>query len=150
MARKFKVSIDESKCKGCLICVHVCEDRGGKVLKGSDKKTALGGTKPSIEGDCIGCRWCERYCPDFAINVKEAKDAGTHGKNTVLCISAQEIAVELGNPIVANVVMLGALAKQSDFVNLELLKEAVESNMRPSIKEIKLDALQMGYAYLEK
>ena len=82
--------------------------------------------------------------------MKEAKDAGTHGKNTLLCISAQEIVVELGNPIVANVVMLGALAKQSDLVNLELLKEAVESNMRPSIKEIKLDALQMGYAYLEK
>ena len=112
MARKFKVSIDESKCKGCLICVHVCEDRGGKVLKGSDKKTVLGGTKPSVEGDCIGCRWYERYCPDFAINVEEAKDAGTHGKNTVLCISAQEIVVELGNPIVANVVMLGALAKK--------------------------------------
>ena len=77
-------------------------------------------------------------------------DEGTQGKNTVLCIPAQEIAVELGNPIVANMVMLGALAKQSDLVNLELLKEAVESNMRPSMKEINLDALQMGYAYLEK
>ncbi len=73
--RKFKVTIDEDQCKGCLICVHICESRGGKILKESDKKTALGGTLPVVDGDCIGCRWCERYCPDFALNVEEAQDA---------------------------------------------------------------------------
>jgi 2-oxoglutarate ferredoxin oxidoreductase subunit delta len=75
VARKFKVTIDDSKCKGCLLCVYACTERGAKVLKESDKKTALGGTKPTVEGNCIGCRWCERYCPDFAINVEEVKDA---------------------------------------------------------------------------
>ena len=74
-AKNFKVTVDEEHCKGCLLCVHVCNTRGGKVLHASDKKTALGGTKPIVEGDCIGCRWCERYCPDFAINVEEIKDA---------------------------------------------------------------------------
>jgi NAD-dependent dihydropyrimidine dehydrogenase PreA subunit len=44
-------------------------------LKESENKTALGGTKPMVEGTCIGCRWCERYCPDFAINVEELADA---------------------------------------------------------------------------
>jgi len=73
--KKFKVTIDTEHCKGCLLCVHVCNTRGGKVLKESEKKTALGGTQPVVEGDCIGCRWCERYCPDFAINVEEITDA---------------------------------------------------------------------------
>lgn len=44
-------------------------------MKESTKKTALGGTKPEVDGNCIGCRWCERYCPDFAINVEEIQDA---------------------------------------------------------------------------
>ena len=70
-ARKFVVTIDEDQCKGCLLCVNMCNSRGGKVLNESSKKTALGGTKPVIEGNCIGCRWCERYCPDFALNVEE-------------------------------------------------------------------------------
>ena len=74
-AKKFKVVIDEDKCKGCLICVHMCSTRGGKILKESEKKTALGGTKPVAEGECIGCRWCERFCPDFAVNVEEAGNA---------------------------------------------------------------------------
>lgn len=75
MAKKFEVTIDEDQCKGCLICVHVCDKRGSKVLKESDKKTALGGVKPKVVGECIGCRWCERYCPDFALNVEEIIDA---------------------------------------------------------------------------
>ncbi len=74
-AKKFKVTIDEDKCKGCLICVHVCEQRGGGILKPSDRKTALGGVKPVPMGECIGCRWCERYCPDFAVYVEEIQDA---------------------------------------------------------------------------
>jgi 2-oxoglutarate ferredoxin oxidoreductase subunit delta len=73
--KKFRVTIDEEQCKGCLLCVHVCNTRGGRVLKESENKTALGGTKPEVDGECIGCRWCERYCPDFAINVEEIEDA---------------------------------------------------------------------------
>lgn len=54
MAKKFEVTIDEDQCKGCLICVHVCDKRGSKVLKESDKKTALGGVKPKVVGECTG------------------------------------------------------------------------------------------------
>ena len=72
---KFNVSIDDEACKGCLICVHMCETRGGKILKKSKYKTSLGGILPNVEGNCLGCRWCERYCPDFAINVEESSDA---------------------------------------------------------------------------
>jgi 2-oxoglutarate ferredoxin oxidoreductase subunit gamma len=67
----------------------------------------------------------------------------------IIIVPAQETAIKLGNPIVANMVMLGALSKKSDLVNLELMKEAVVSSMRPSMRDINLKALQIGYDYLE-
>ncbi|MCW3991247.1 MAG: ferredoxin [Candidatus Bathyarchaeota archaeon] len=70
----YSVGIDKALCKGCLICVYVCNKRGSTVLKESGEMTALGGSLPAVEGDCIGCRWCERLCPDFAINVEEGAE----------------------------------------------------------------------------
>ena len=67
----YSVKVDEDLCKGCLICVYICNKLGGKVLKESGEKTTLGGALPTVEGECIGCRWCERFCPDFAITVEE-------------------------------------------------------------------------------
>jgi 2-oxoglutarate ferredoxin oxidoreductase subunit delta len=69
--RKFKPEILDEACKGCLICVYTCEKRGAGILKESGKRTPIGGVHPEIAGDCIGCRWCERTCPDFAISVEE-------------------------------------------------------------------------------
>jgi len=66
----YRVRISPEYCKGCLICVYICNKLGGKVLKESGEKTALGGALPVVEGECIGCRWCERFCPDFAITVE--------------------------------------------------------------------------------
>jgi len=63
----------------------------------------------------------------------------------IIQVSARDIAVGLGNQIVANMVMLGALAKHSEMVNLDLLKDAVNTNMRESMREINLKALQKGY-----
>jgi len=64
----------------------------------------------------------------------------------IIRVPSREISLRLGNPIVANMVLLGALAKRSEMVNLELLKEAVLANMRLSMQEINLKALDMGYA----
>jgi 2-oxoglutarate ferredoxin oxidoreductase subunit gamma len=64
----------------------------------------------------------------------------------IVQVPAREISLKLGNPIVANMVLLGALAKRSEIVSLELLKEAVRANMRPSMQDINLRALDMGYA----
>jgi 2-oxoglutarate ferredoxin oxidoreductase subunit gamma len=60
-------------------------------------------------------------------------------------VPARDVAVRLGNQIVANMVMLGALSKRSDMVSLDLLKEAMEQNMRPNMRDINLRALQEGH-----
>ncbi|MCJ7731319.1 2-oxoacid:acceptor oxidoreductase family protein, partial [Candidatus Bathyarchaeota archaeon] len=63
----------------------------------------------------------------------------------IIKVPARDIAQSLGNPIVANMVILGALAKRSEMVRLDLLKDAVNANMRESMRDINLKAIQMGY-----
>ena len=54
-------------CKSCGICSAFCpknvigvNDMGAPVIERPD--------------DCIGCRFCELHCPDFAITIKERKE----------------------------------------------------------------------------
>jgi len=64
----------------------------------------------------------------------------------IVHLPAREIAVGLGNQIVANMVMLGQLAKHSETVSLDLLKEAVNTRMRESMREINIKALEEGHS----
>ncbi|UCH57770.1 MAG: 4Fe-4S binding protein [Candidatus Bathyarchaeota archaeon] len=70
---RFEPVISADACKGCLICVNVCGKKGCGVLEESDERTPMGGVLPTVDGECIGCRWCERVCPDFAISIEEAE-----------------------------------------------------------------------------
>jgi len=64
MNRKFEVSVNEKLCKKCGICVALCP-KG--VFSLSDKL--------SVEAEkCNGCRRCEVYCPDFAIEVNAREE----------------------------------------------------------------------------
>ena len=67
---RFNVVVDRDLCKGCLLCIYICHKRGGGILAESEERTLLGGSLPKVVGECIGCRWCERICPDFAISVE--------------------------------------------------------------------------------
>lgn len=51
-------------CKACGICIAFCPKTVFK--RGKDGKPEI--TRPD---DCIGCRFCELHCPDFAISIKE-------------------------------------------------------------------------------
>ncbi|MBS7637792.1 2-oxoacid:acceptor oxidoreductase family protein [Candidatus Bathyarchaeota archaeon] len=63
----------------------------------------------------------------------------------LVSIPANKKASILGNPIVANMVMLGALSKRTKLITLEGLKEAVNTLMRPHLREINIKALELGY-----
>lgn len=62
--RSYTPVIIPAWCKSCGICSAFCPK---KVIGLNDMGT------PVIErpDECIGCRFCELHCPDFAITVKE-------------------------------------------------------------------------------
>ncbi len=61
-------------------------------------------------------------------------------------VKARETAIGLGNPIVANMVLLGALARHSDILSLEDMQGVVREMMRVSMQEININALESGYS----
>ncbi|MGD2201393.1 MAG: 2-oxoacid:acceptor oxidoreductase family protein [Candidatus Bathyarchaeota archaeon] len=62
-------------------------------------------------------------------------------------VSATEIAIQLGNAIVANMVLLGALSgKMPHLISLDQLKEAIKEGMRPSMQEINFKAIESGHS----
>jgi 2-oxoglutarate ferredoxin oxidoreductase subunit delta len=71
--KKFTQGIFRDWCKSCGICSAFCP----KKVIGRDENGA-----PVVEhpDDCIGCRFCELHCPDFAITIKQRDaGAGRHG-----------------------------------------------------------------------
>jgi 2-oxoglutarate ferredoxin oxidoreductase subunit gamma len=63
----------------------------------------------------------------------------------LISIPATKLAVILGNRIVANMVLLGALAKKLDIVSLNSLRQIISDLLRPSMHEINFNALKEGY-----
>jgi 2-oxoglutarate ferredoxin oxidoreductase subunit gamma len=64
-----------------------------------------------------------------------------------IVVPATKTAIGLGNAIVANMVLLGALsARHPDLISIAQLKEAIRDGMRPSMQEINLKALDEGYS----
>ncbi|MDY6857337.1 MAG: 4Fe-4S binding protein [Thermodesulfobacteriota bacterium] len=62
--KHYSQTIFRNWCKRCGICSAFCPK---KVISCDDDK------RPVFEHpeDCIGCRFCELHCPDFAITIKE-------------------------------------------------------------------------------
>jgi 2-oxoglutarate ferredoxin oxidoreductase subunit delta len=51
-------------CKACGLCTALCTK---KIIK----KDPLGIPYIDAMDSCIGCRFCEIHCPDFAITIKD-------------------------------------------------------------------------------
>lgn len=61
-----------------------------------------------------------------------------------------KLAEGLGKKIVANIVMLGALAAGCDTVPKDALKQAVLSSVPPATKELNEKAFEAGYSHVKK
>jgi 2-oxoglutarate ferredoxin oxidoreductase subunit delta len=63
------ILINESRCKGCELCVSVCP-KG--IIHTADYFTSRG-YRPAVlvdpEGACTGCLLCSTVCPDAGITV---------------------------------------------------------------------------------
>jgi len=77
--------------------------------------------------------------------LEKVSDAGSRDDIEWVTVDATVTAIDLGNIIVANMVLLGALAGKTELISLDELKDAVREGMRPSMQEINLKALEAGY-----
>ena len=62
--KKFTQTIYLDWCKACGICIAFCPNR----VFDSDENGRPIVARPDA---CIGCRFCEQHCPDFAISISE-------------------------------------------------------------------------------
>jgi len=62
-------------------------------------------------------------------------------------IPATKIAEELGNTIVANVVMLGTFTSITNLVEVEAIKKSILDNIPKKTEKLNLDAFNKGYEY---
>lgn len=65
-----EINIDRELCTGCGICIKFCPK---DVLGESDDLNQYGNYFAEVVDleECIVCRRCELYCPDFAVEVNE-------------------------------------------------------------------------------
>ncbi|MCL2856610.1 MAG: 4Fe-4S binding protein [Oscillospiraceae bacterium] len=66
-----RVTIDESLCKGCSLCVVTCPK---KIMMLNREKLNPKGYNPSVVTDigaCTACAMCAIICPDSAIKVEK-------------------------------------------------------------------------------
>lgn len=78
---------------------------------------------------------------DLVHNRKEKLDV------RVFEIPATKIAEELGNTVVANVVMIGAFASITNLVEVEAIKKSILDNIPKKTEELNLAAFERGYEY---
>lgn len=66
-----KVTIDETVCKGCGLCVTACPKH---IVMIDRSKLNSKGYHPAVASDCsecIACAFCAIMCPDSAIIVRK-------------------------------------------------------------------------------
>ena len=66
---------------------------------------------------------------------------------TVYRVPFTRMAEELGRKIVANIVMLGALAALSGVVSYDSMKQSVLSSIPPGTEDLNLSAFDKGFEY---
>lgn len=73
--------------------------------------------------------------------IEEMQEKGYHVKS----VDAQNKAIELGNAKVANMILLGILAKDLG-LEKDLLNRLIKQYFKPALQEVNLKAMDLGYS----
>lgn len=66
-----KMTVNESICKGCGLCVSVCPKKIIALAKGRLNAKGYNPAEVIDMSACIGCAMCGIICPDSAITVEK-------------------------------------------------------------------------------
>lgn len=65
------VYVDAGLCKSCKLCIANCPRQVFEITHKVNKK-GYNYVEAVNEKNCVGCKLCERICPDLAIYVERA------------------------------------------------------------------------------
>ncbi len=66
-----KMTVNETICKGCGLCVSVCPKKIIVLAKGRLNTKGYSPAEVTDQSACIGCAMCGIMCPDSAITVEK-------------------------------------------------------------------------------
>jgi len=158
------LKIDFEKCVGCDNCVSHCVPNEIFLDSKSEHYYTLmpGRSRIVINGycrvleSCTGCLQCivDEVCPFGAIeafNEWEYPDVELIEKDirsisdNVIILDANKLAIEAGNILTANVVLLGVLGGVSKIpLSKNVLKETVEHFVPKKALDVNIKAFEMG------
>jgi Pyruvate/2-oxoacid:ferredoxin oxidoreductase gamma subunit len=61
-----------------------------------------------------------------------------------IAVPAADLAEKLGNPIVANMIILAAYTKKTGIITLDQLRDSVKALMRPQFHDLNIRAIEAG------
>jgi len=95
----------------------------------------------------------DKYEPELGseglliVDTDLVKTRKPRGKIRMLSVPATRLAEELGNRIIANVVMLGFFVAATDVVSKEAMEKAMPGSVPDRLLELNIKAFQRGYDY---
>ncbi len=158
------MKIDGNKCVGCGNCIAHCipnqiflNSAGNyhfTLIKGPTRKVVNGYTR--VLESCTGCTQCiiDKVCPFGAIEAFNEweypdiklieKDIKEVSKNVII-LDANKIAVESGNILASNVVLLGILAGVRRIpLSIDIMLKTVEMFVPKKALDVNVKAFQKG------
>lgn len=154
-----KVDIDPSLCYGCGNCLADCQvnyyfKRNHNLLVLNSPATSVISGKCVIQDSCTGCGQCFSACPRSAKKLLEKtaypemnQIANVLKKvtNNVFMVSATDLARDLGNLRVANILLLGILLGTDRLpLSIRNVESCISRLVPTKLQDINLKAFQKG------